>query len=97
MSYRLVVRPKAAQEAIEAYIWFEMRTPGRGERFFDAVDECYGYITHNPLGFQLRKQHYRHAMVAGFDFRIVFAIVGETVQVFQIRHTSRRPSKRFGP
>jgi len=28
MSYRLMVRPKAALEAIEAYIWFETRKAG---------------------------------------------------------------------
>jgi hypothetical protein len=28
---------------------------------------------------------------------VVFTIDGDTVYVYQIRHTSRRPSKQFGP
>lgn len=28
---------------------------------------------------------------------VVFTVDGDTVFVYQIRHTSRRPSKRFGP
>lgn len=36
-------------------------------------------------------------MVEKFPFRVVFVIEGSTVFVYQIRHTSRRPSQRFGP
>ena len=61
------------------------------------MDECYAIILRNPLGFQVRKKHYRHARVQGFDYRVVFAVIGSTVNVYQIRHTSRRPSTRFGP
>ena len=36
-------------------------------------------------------------MVKRFRYRVVFALIGQEVVVFQIRHTSRRPSKKFGP
>jgi hypothetical protein len=36
-------------------------------------------------------------MVEKSPYRVVFVIEDNTVFVYQIRHTSRRPSKRFGP
>ena len=97
MNHRLVVRPKAAEEIVAIYIWMETQKPGKGERFLTALDACYALILQHPLGAQLRVKHYRHLPVEGFDFRVVYAIIGETVNVYQVRHTSRRPSKRFGP
>ncbi len=36
--------------------------------------------------------------VEGFSyFRVVYDVVGTNITVYQVRHTSRRPSKRFGP
>ena len=97
MTHELVVRPKAAEEIVAAYIWLEAEKPGRGERFLEALDKCYSLITQHPLGAQIRVKHYRHVQVEGFDYRVVFAMIGKTVNVYQVRHTSRRASKRFGP
>jgi hypothetical protein len=36
-------------------------------------------------------------MLDDFPYRVVFKIKGADVFVYQVRHTSRRPSKRFGP
>jgi hypothetical protein len=97
MSHRLVVRPKAAEEIVAIYIWMEAEKQGKGERFLAALDVCYAFFLQYPLGAQLRVKHYRHMLLEGFDYRVVYAIIGETVNVYQVRHTSRRPSKRFGP
>ncbi len=40
---------------------------------------------------------YRHALVKGFRYRVVYAIRGDLVVVYQVRHTGRKPSKKFGP
>ena len=97
MRYRLVVRPKAAEETLAVYIWMEADKPSKGERFFSALDDCYAFILRHPLGAQLRVKHYRHMMVEGFDYRVVYAIIGKSINVYQVRHTSRKPNKRFGP
>ena len=78
-------------------IWYEQRRKGLGHRFLDELQPCFGYIKDDPRGFQVRKDSFRHAMVKGFPYRVVFKIEGDEVYVYQIRHTSRKPSKRFGP
>lgn len=97
MSYRLRVRPRALAETKAIVEYEQQGSVKRAERFLRELENCNRYAEQNPFGFQVRFKHYRHAMVKGFRYRIVFAIVRDTVQVYQIRHTSRKPSKRFGP
>lgn len=96
MSYTVVVRAAAQAEAADAYSWYEERSIGLGARFADAVQACLHQLARNPK-LQKRQGEFRHAMVEKFPYRIVFVIDGPTVFVYQIRHTSRRSSKRFGP
>lgn len=96
MSYTVVVRAAAQAEAAEAFLWYEERRPGLGHRFADALQKCLDQLAENPK-LQMRKDEFRHAMVESFPYRVVFVIDGATLYVYQIRHTSRRPSKRFGP
>lgn len=51
----------------------------------------------NPQGFQLREGAYRHALLDNFPYRVVYKIKDGEVFVYQVRHTSRKPNKRFGP
>jgi len=97
MSYQLMIRLAAQAEAAEIHDWYEARSTGLGGRFADALEECLRSIQQNPRGLQIRKGKFRHDMVARFPDRVVFTVDGDTVFVYQVRHTSRRPSKRFGP
>ncbi len=97
MSYKLMIRLAAQAEAAEIHDWYEARSKGLGGRFADALEECLRSIQQNPKGLQLRKGKFRHDLVARFPYRVVFTVDGDTVFVYQVRHTSRRSSKRFGP
>ena len=98
MSYTLVIRDAAVAEAAEIYSWYEKRSPGLGLRFLMALDELYALIEINPYAFQVRKDSFRHAFVHGFPrYRISYDVTDTTVTVYQVRHTSRRPTARYGP
>lgn len=57
----------------------------------------YASIKANPYGCQVRKGSYRHALLHKLKYRMVFEVEGNTVYIYQVRHTSRKPSKKFGP
>lgn len=97
MNYKLKIRHSVLNEASKIHDWYESRSKGLGGRFADALEECLRGIQRNPKGSQLRSGKFRHDLVPRFPYRVVFTIDGDTVYVYQIRHTSRRPSKRFGP
>lgn len=97
MTYTLAIKATAQTEAAGAFVWYESHEKGLGVRFANALQKCLDHITKNPKGTQIRKGKFRHRMVAKFPYRVVFTVDGTTVYVYQIIHTSRKPSKRFGP
>lgn len=97
MSYKLMIRLAAQAEAARIHGWYEARSKGLGARFADALEESLRSIQQNPNGLQIRKGKFRHDLVPRFPYRVVYTVDGDTVFVYRIRHTSRRPSKRFGP
>lgn len=97
MSHAFIVEPSAQEDAWAAAYYLEQRSPGLGVRFIDELERCYQYIRDFPHGFQERRGRFRHAMLAVFSYRVVYEIDGDVIYVYQIRHTSRKPSGRFGP
>lgn len=42
MRYKLVFKEEAAQQTIEAFLWYENKSAGLGESFLTELDVCYG-------------------------------------------------------
>jgi len=97
MTYRLVIHPKAIIQAVEVHRYYTGINQGLADRFARELDACYAYIERSPEAYQVRMREYRHAQVKGFRYRVVYAIRGELVVVYQVRHTRRKPNKKFGP
>lgn len=95
--YELFVRDEAQEETEEIRKWYEAKDPGLGDRFIDALEETYKGLRSTPF-YQVRKNIYRHVQIEGFPYyRAVYAVDGDRITVYQVRHTSRRPSRKFGP
>ena len=97
MSYVLTVNPEAIAETAEIYAYHKAISHDLAERFAKALDANYARITRNPTAYPIRKKNYRHVMLRKFRYRVVYAVIGDEVVVFQVRHTSRKPSRTFGP
>ena len=97
MKYRLDVAPSVVAEARKVYLYRETEKKGSGNRFVDSLVECYVRIKANPYAYQVRKDPFRHAYLHRLKCRVVFKVEGDLVSVVQVRHTSRKVSKRFGP
>ena len=96
MNYKVLVLPEATEEVGEIFAFYEGEKSGLGIRFQKALDKCYHGLSLNPSG-QKRKGNFCHAMVDKFPYRIVYEVHRKLVIVYQVRHTSRKPSKKFGP
>ena len=97
MKYRLDIAPSVIKEARKIHLYREKEKKGSGDRFTDALVECYARIKVNPYGCQIRKDPFRHVMLGRLKYRVVYKVESELVSVVQVRHTSRKVSKKFGP
>ncbi|MDQ3099831.1 MAG: type II toxin-antitoxin system RelE/ParE family toxin [Bacteroidota bacterium] len=97
MSYNLIVTQEAIKEATDAYAFHKQIGQELADRFDLTLDASFKEITLTPTAYQIRKKNYRHLILRPFRYRMVYTIIGQDVVVFQIRHTSRRVSREFGP
>ncbi|MDQ3101375.1 MAG: type II toxin-antitoxin system RelE/ParE family toxin [Bacteroidota bacterium] len=78
-------------------IWYDKRKNGLGDRFLDELQKCFNSIRANPFRYQEQKDAFRHAYLNVFPYRIAYKVKGSDVFIYQVRHTSQKPSKQFGP
>lgn len=94
--YEVIVRHQAQREVEEIYDHQHKIDPARAERFYAAWRSCLEQLGTNPSHAK-RKGPYGHEILHKLPFRVVFEVQETTVIVYQVRHTSRKPSKKFGP
>lgn len=97
MKYVMVLRGTAATDVLEAFFWYHAKNPALGDRFMGAFKESYDTIQDNPHGYQLRKGNFRHVVLSKFPYRVGYEIDGHEVFIYRVMHTSRKPSRKFGP
>jgi len=72
MSRRIVFRPQAEGDVLEARAWYESRRVGLGREFGHAIDALVERIAANPLLFQRVHSETRRAVLSRFPHAIYF-------------------------
>jgi len=98
MKYKLDIAPRVSREIAHIYKYREENQgKNAADRFIKALDDCYERILANPNGSRVRKAPFRHIMLHRLKYRVVYKVEDKLVSVVQVRHMSRKPSKKFGP
>jgi plasmid stabilization system protein ParE len=91
--YTYILLPKAYQELIEAWEWYEEIQEGLGDRFRDEIDVSLRYILNNPFYFEIKSKEYREASTKIFPYLIIYQVqeASKLVIVVSVFHSSRNP------
>ena len=93
MKYKLVIKEEAADEISEAFTWYEDQKMGLGSALIDVLEDYLDLIQTNPQLYQIRSGTERAAVIRKFPYKIIYRIEGNTVVVFSVFHTSRKPKE----
>jgi plasmid stabilization system protein ParE len=93
--YKVVVREKALYMAREAYWWYELQSPGLGERFMEEIDDCLAKLKTNPNLCSLTEGNHRQIIVKHFPYKIIYNIHEMEVFITAVFHTSQNPERMF--
>lgn len=95
--YDLVFSSRAEAEFIEAFYWYEERTPGVGRRFEQIVDQQLQLLKENPFVFQEINRTYRECVLPVFPFVIIYKCYLERneILILSIFHTAQNPKDKF--
>lgn len=90
MKYPLEIKEEAELEILEAYLYYEEKQKGLGEKFLAQVEKYINRICENPLFFST-KYSYRTAFIKKFPFLIIYEFYQNTVIVYSVFNTYRKP------
>lgn len=75
-------------------MYYDLEKQGLGARFDKAVIAALEQLTTVTAKYRVRENGFRYSPIAKFPYRIVFELDGDTVVVYNIYHTRRKPLKR---
>ncbi len=93
MEYKLIVKPEAERDLMEALEWYEEQRTGLELELYRKVSEVLDDITKNPEYYQERYREVRIRFTRKFKYGVHYTIEGDIVYVHAILHTSRKPRK----
>jgi toxin ParE1/3/4 len=90
--HKLIIKPFAEEDALEAAIWYNNVKKGLGNEFLLALEAKFNSIQRNPDYFQTVHKKIRRALTKRFPYGIYYIVEDDTVYVLAILHTRRSPA-----
>lgn len=91
MSRRILLRPEAQTELIEARDWYESHRPGLGSRFWAAAEDAISAIAERPLAYPRVHGETRRKILERFPYAVFYRVVQEEVVILGVVHGRRHP------
>ena len=97
MRYELIILKAAAQDAAEAFDYYETAQTGLGDRFLAALLERFNEISKHPkyYGFIDEQKIIRDIKLKSFPYLVVYEIEGESVIIYSVHCGYRNPDKKI--
>lgn len=87
---RIVFRPEAQTEALQARDWYEARTPGLGLEFAHAVEAAVARIARNPEGFPgTGVADCRRILLRKFPYSLIYRAAEDILLIVAVFHHRR--------
>jgi len=90
---RVLFRPEARAEVLEAQNWYESRAIGLGLEFARVVDAAIASAARDPELFAFVAGSCRRILLRRFPFSLVFRVRGDELLVIAVFHHRRNPSR----
>jgi len=98
MAYKLIIKEEALADTLEAYLYYESKSDGLGEKFMNALQKRYDQISLNPqhYSFTDNRKVLRDINLRGFPYVIIYDVAGTTVTVYVAHNTYKERKDYFG-
>jgi len=93
MTPRLVVRPAAEADIVDAALWYEARAAGLGADFLRAVDVALAEVQRMPNRFPVVQTQCRRVLLRRFPYGVYFVPTAELISVVACMHARRDPRR----
>jgi plasmid stabilization system protein ParE len=96
MTRRILVRPEAEQELIEAITWYEQRGRGLGAEFLRAFEAAISLIERYPRQNPVVTGQARRAVLRRFPYSLIYVESESEILILACFHGRRDPRRLQG-
>ena len=93
MVFKIIIKPEAEQELLEALEWYETKKQNLGAELFFEISNLIDSILKNPNLFQKRYKDFRITFTKRFQYGIHYTLEKEIIYIHAILHTSQKLPK----
>lgn len=93
---RVLFRPQARVELLDAQAWYEARAAGLGLEFARAFEAALQSACRHPAGFAEVEEGCRRVVLRRFPYSLYYRAAGDELLVLAVFHHRRPPSARQG-
>jgi len=93
---RVLFRPEARAEALDAKEWYETHVPGLGYEFARALDAAVQSASRMPLAFPSIDAECRRVLMRRFPFSVIYRAGSTSLLVVAVFHHRREPGTWLG-
>jgi toxin ParE1/3/4 len=90
---QILVRPAAAADIEDAFLWYEQQRPGLGAEFLQVVDRTLSAIATNPLIHATIHRDTRRALLRRFPYGVYYRVYPEGIVIVACMHGRRDPKR----
>ena len=89
----ILIRPAAAADIDEAFLWYERQQTGLGEEFLKAVQSALENVVAHPTRYPVVHRETRRALLHRFPYGIFYRVYSERIVVVACMHGRRDPRR----
>ncbi len=93
MAHKVIIKPGAELDILEALKWYEEEKEGLSQDFFERLDDELERISKNPGHFQKRYRNIKIVFTKRFPYGIHYTLENDIVYVHAVLHMKRKPRK----
>ena len=94
----VVTEQRAEQELKDAYLWYEGKAAGLGNRFLAEVEKALKKVQIQPEMFPKKKGNYRTIHLNVFPYLLIYEVLKkeEIILLLSVFHGKRNPKIKYG-
>ena len=89
MSFRVIIRPNAEADLLEAWTWYESQRQGLGGELLTEIRTAVRLLETDPERRPLYYRDFRRLITHRFPYKLFYRIEADRVIVFRILHAKR--------
>ena len=92
--HNIIIKDRALTDALDAYLYYEDKLDGLGDKFLKALHDRYDQLSISPENYSFidKRKKLRDIKLRGFPYVIIYDNIGTEVTVYAI-HNSHKNTK----